>query len=67
MKPLVSSEPGPPIYLTKRISADARRAYSIDLNKARVSFEKLLPDVPEKRRMRTILRCIDNVQKDIKA
>jgi hypothetical protein len=64
MEPLVSSAPGPPIYLTKRLSATERDQYSESLRKARAQFEKLLPEVPEKRRMRRILSCIDNARKD---
>ena len=65
MEPLVSSAPGAPVYLTKRLTPDQRQAYSADLHRVRAQFEKLAPDVPEKRRVRAILRCIDNVQKDL--
>lgn len=67
LEPLVSSEPGPPVYLTKRLKPEQRQAYSADLRLARAQFEKLAGDVPEKGRLRTILRCIDNVQKDLSA
>lgn len=65
MEPLVSSQPGPPVYLTKRITPEARRSYAADLQSARKQFAALAPDVPEKGRMATILRCIDNAQKDL--
>ena len=67
LEPLVSSAPGPPVYLTKLITPDARRAYAVDLRGVRAQFEKLAAEVPEKARMRTILRCLDNVQKDLSA
>jgi hypothetical protein len=67
LEPLVSSAPGRPIYLTKRLNAIQRSEYAKSLGRVRREFEKLLPDVPDKRRMSLILRCIDNVQKDIAA
>ena len=65
MEPLVSSAPGPPVYITKRLSAHARRAYAADLKIVRSQFAKLMPDIPEKQRMDLILRCIDNVGMDL--
>ncbi|MEZ5399466.1 MAG: hypothetical protein R2729_07335 [Bryobacteraceae bacterium] len=65
LEPLVSSEPGPPVYLTERIGAGARAAYAKDLAAAGALFEKLLPEVPEKPRMRAILHSIANVERDI--
>jgi hypothetical protein len=67
LEPLVSSEPGPPVYLARRLKPEQRQAYSADLRLVRGQFEKLAGDVPEKGRLRTILRCIDNVQKDLSA
>ncbi len=67
LEPLVSSEPGPPVYITKWLSAAQRSEYANRLKLARSQFEKLAPDIPEKRRMRLILHCIDNVQKDLAA
>jgi hypothetical protein len=67
LEPLVSSEPGPPAYLTKRLKPEQRRAYAADLPGVRAQFEKLAGEVPGKGRMRTILRCLDNVQKDLTA
>lgn len=67
MEPLLSSEPGPAIYLSKRLNAPQRALYASDLKPVRARFEKLLADVPEKQRLRFILRAIDNVQKDLSA
>ncbi|MBL8294428.1 MAG: hypothetical protein JNN08_21455 [Bryobacterales bacterium] len=65
MEPLVSNKPGPAVYLTRRLNPEQRAQYGQDLEKARKQFEKILPDIPEKNRLRFILRAIDNVQKDI--
>jgi hypothetical protein len=67
MEPLVSSAPGPPVYLTKRLSAAERAQYSESLERTREQFEKLLPEIPEKKRMQRILSCIDNARKDCKS
>jgi hypothetical protein len=74
LEPLVSSQAGPAIYLTKRLTADQRRSYSAALGAVRKRFEALTAEVPEKGRgrsprdrVRFILRLIDNVQKDISA
>lgn len=65
MEPLVSNKPGPAVYLTRRLNPDQRAQYGQDLQRARKQFEKILPDIPEKNRLRFILRAMDNVQKDI--
>lgn len=67
LEPLVSSVPGPPVYLTRRLNADQRRAYAADLQPVRVQFEKLIRDVPEKNRLRFIVRAIDNVVSDVRS
>ena len=65
MEPLVSSKPGPPVYLTKRLNASQRAEYAASLRTVRALFAKLQPEVPEKKRIAFIVRAIDNVQKDI--
>ena len=72
LEPLVSSEPGPPVYLSRRLTTEQRRAYSIAMTSVRARFQKLLPDIPEKGarrsprdRIRFILRACDNVQRDL--
>ena len=64
LEPLVSSSPGLPIYLTKRLSAADRSQYSESLRLVRKRFEKLAPEIPEKKRINRILNCIDNARKD---
>lgn len=64
MEPLVSDRPGPPVYLTKRLNSRQRAAYAEDLKGIQARFEKLLPDVPQKDKMRTIIGCLVNARKD---
>lgn len=66
LEPLVSAKPGPPVYLTKRLTQPQRAAYSSDLQRVQAQFKKLERDVGEKTRVPLILRCIDNVQKDLR-
>jgi hypothetical protein len=65
LEPLLSSEPGPAVYLTKRLSASQLAAYARDLVKVRAQFERVQGEIPEKGRVRLILRCVDNVRKDL--
>jgi hypothetical protein len=67
LEPLVSSEPGPPVYLTKRLQPGQRAAYARDLDGVRAKFEKLRPDVPDQQRVRRILACIDSARRDAAA
>ena len=67
LEPLVEDFPGPPIYLTKRMTPEARRDYSSDLLAIAADFRKLRPDIPAKTKVDMILRCLDNVRKDIAA
>jgi hypothetical protein len=70
-EPLVSSELGPPFYITRRLTPEQRRD-SAELRGIRVRFEKLTSSVPEKgngssprERLRFIVRAIDHVQEDL--
>ncbi|HZO52830.1 MAG TPA: hypothetical protein VFB63_08940 [Bryobacteraceae bacterium] len=67
LEPLLSSQPGPPVYLAQRITPEARRACGTDLKRVRGQFEKLMAGVPENGSTRMILRCIDNVRRDLSA
>ena len=64
LEPLVSSKPGDPVYLTKRLTAAQRAEYSASLKAVREEVARLEQEVPEKRRLAFILRAIDNIQKD---
>jgi hypothetical protein len=67
MEPLVSSRPGPPVYLTRRLTAPQRSEYGAALKRVRSLFAALERDVPDRRRLAIILRAIDNVQNDLSA
>ena len=65
LEPLVSDQPGPPIYISKRLNAEQRTAYREDLNGIRARAAKLAPDIPDKVRMRKVLACLDSVLGDL--
>jgi hypothetical protein len=67
MEPLVSSRPGAPVYLSKRLTATQRSEYAANLSGVRTRFASLEKEIPEKRRIPFILRAIENVQRDLKA
>ncbi len=67
LEPLVEDYAGPPIYLTKKMTAPVRAQYAADLHRIEQSFRKLAPDVPEKDRVTKILRCLEKVQREIGA
>jgi hypothetical protein len=62
---LVEDHPGPPVYITKQLTAEQRAHYRNDLKSIAVDVHKLAPDVPAKARMRKIARCIDQVIGDL--
>jgi hypothetical protein len=66
MEPLVSDKPGPPVYLTKRLSAEQRAAYASEMTGIKARAERLLPDMsqPSKPKMERVVRCLSNVLKD---
>lgn len=67
LEPLNEDFAGPPIYLTKRMTPDARRGYAKDLAGVGAGFRGIRPDVPAKAKIDRIVRCIENVQKDVAA
>jgi hypothetical protein len=67
MEPLVSSRPGAPVYLSKRLTAMQRSEYAANLSGVRTRFAALEKEVPEKRHIPFILRAIENMQRDISA
>jgi len=66
MEPLVSDKPGPPIYLTKRLSAEQRAVYASELTGIKARAEKLLTEMPQsvKAKLELVIRCMSNVLKD---
>ena len=67
LEPLVSDRPGPPVYLSQTLTAQQRAAYAKELSTLRSRAESLLPEIPQKHKMMTIIRCIENVQGDLAA
>ena len=65
LEPLVSDRPGRPVYLTRRLKPEQRAQYRQDLSAIASTVRKLAPEVPEKVRIQRVLRCLDNVLKDI--
>jgi hypothetical protein len=65
IEPLVEDHPGPPVYITKQLTAEQRAHYRDDLKSIAVDVRKLAPDVPAKARMWKIARCLDQVIGDL--
>lgn len=65
IEPLVEDHPGPPIYITKQLSAEQRGQYRDELNAILTDVQKLAPGVPEKARVQKISRCLENVIADL--
>jgi hypothetical protein len=65
LEPLVSDSPGPPVYLSERLSSAQRGSYAGKLKEIKIQAEKLLPDVPQKDRMKSVIGCLDNMLKDL--
>ena len=65
LEPLVSDSPGPPVYLSERLSSKQRGSYAGEVKEIKIQAEKLLPDVPQKDRMKRIISCLDNVLEDL--
>jgi hypothetical protein len=67
IEPLVEDHPGPPVYITKQLTAGQRAQYRDNLKAILADLEKLAPEVPEKNRVRKISRCLKNVIGDLEA
>jgi hypothetical protein len=65
LEPLVSNRPGPPIYLTERLSQSQREVYSRRLESIKGNVKKLAPAVARKDKVVRILRCIEGCQETI--
>lgn len=65
MEPLVSSRPGPPVYLSERLSSQQRSAYAGDLIALKARAEELRAEVPRKDKMTKIIRSIELALQDI--
>jgi hypothetical protein len=67
LEPLVSSEPGPPVYLRDQLSPKQQFAYGESLRKLTAKFRKLQPELRSTKRASRILECLENVQVDLVA
>ena len=65
IEPLVEDHPGPPIYITKQLSAEQRSQYRDDLKAILTDARKLAPGVPDKLRVQKISRCLENAIADL--
>jgi hypothetical protein len=61
IEPLMEDHAGPPVYITKQLTAGQRARYRDDLKSISADLRKLAPAVPEVNRVQKILRCLDNV------
>ena len=67
MEPLVSSKPGPPVYLTRKLDAAQRAQYGRTLEGLATRFSSLAPDIPDKTRAQTVLACMRHAVADAKS
>jgi len=67
VEPLMEDHPGPPIYVTKQLTAAQRAQYRDDLKSISGDLPKLAQDVPDKNRVRKIARCLDHAINDLEA
>ena len=67
MEPLEGDHAGPAVYLTERLNAAQRAEYFADVQRLTAGFRKLAAEIPGRKRVETIVRCLENVQNDLKA
>ncbi|HYM05975.1 MAG TPA: hypothetical protein VEU11_05395, partial [Terriglobales bacterium] len=67
IEPLVEDHPGPPVYITRQLTAEQRAQYRDDLKTISADLRKLAPDVPDKNRVPRISSCLDNAIHDLEA
>jgi len=65
IEPLMEDHPGPPIYLSKQLTAKQRAQYRGDLQSISTDLRKLASDIPDKKRVQKISRCLDNALSDL--
>ncbi|HKW97529.1 MAG TPA: hypothetical protein VJN43_07330 [Bryobacteraceae bacterium] len=65
IEPLVEDHPGPPVYITRRLTAAERGRYRDDLKSIEADLKNLAADVPEKTKLEKISRCLTNAMHDI--
>lgn len=65
LEPLVSSRPGEPVYLTKRLTGKQRLAYADELRRLKKEVEKLIPELPVPTKVKKIADSMGNVIQEI--
>jgi hypothetical protein len=65
IEPLVEDHPGPPVYLTKQLTAEQKIQYRNDLKSISVDLKKLSQDIPDKSRVQKISQCLTNAISDV--
>ncbi|HOM51994.1 MAG TPA: hypothetical protein PLQ89_13580 [Phycisphaerae bacterium] len=66
LEPLVGDRPGPPIYLTERLTADQRSGYGAELEAVVPGFERLVAEVGQPEKIRTTIACLKSVLADLR-
>jgi hypothetical protein len=65
IEPLVEDHAGPPVYVTKQLTAGQRAQYRDDLKSISADLRKLAPAIPDVNRVQKILRCLDHAVDDL--
>ena len=65
IEPLVEDHAGPPVYITRQLTAGQRAQYGDDLKSISADMRKLAPAIPEANRVQKILRCLDHALGDL--
>jgi hypothetical protein len=64
IEPLLEDHAGPPVYITRQLTAGQRVEYRHDLKSISADLRKLAPAVPDAERVQKILRCLDHTLGD---
>jgi hypothetical protein len=65
VEPLMEDHPGPPVYITKQLTAAQRAQYRDDLESVAAAMSELAPKIPAKERVQKISRCLDHALSDL--
>jgi hypothetical protein len=65
IEPLVEDHPGPPVYITKQLTAEEKVQYRNDLKSISVELKRLSRDIPDKTRVQKISQCLSNAISDV--
>jgi hypothetical protein len=64
LQPLVSDRPAPPLYLT-HLRGEQQREYRQHILTLKSRPEKLLPEVPRRKKLPLVVRCLHNMLNDL--